>query len=189
MIYACITTPKQLPLYIILFSIAGAICAVIIVTKNKAVQENNERVQQKNDDLHMQYAQHMGYYNYYQNQLTEVTQGWFPQNYLSCDCIDFFINTLENFRADNVKEIVNLYEQEMHNRRMEAMQNKMVQQNDELIRQQKLANVYQLFQIGQHAYTHSLLQRECGQLEAINNNTARTARVMERLEYGDDSIF
>lgn len=194
LIYACVTSPNQLPAYIVLFGVAGIICAVIIATKNKAVRRNNARAEEKNNDLHMQYAEHMDYYNQYQNQLAELTNGWFPQSYLTYDCVEFFIDTLENWRADDIKELVNLYEQEMHNRRMEEMQNtiinqnnQMIAQNNEMIRQQKLTNVYQLFQIGQHAYTHSLLQRECQELSAIRSNSARTAKAMDKIAYDMDS--
>lgn len=192
LIYLCATSPALLPAFIVLFVIAGIISAVIITTKNKSVRHANAISEKRNTELHIQYAEHRQICDSYQNELVALTQGWFPQSYLSADCIDFFIESMENWRADDIKELTNLYEQEMHNRRMEEMQNTVIQQNKkminqqaEMIRQQKVANVLQVFQIGQHAHTHSLLQRQCNELSMINYNTNRTAKAMERIVYED----
>jgi hypothetical protein len=191
LIYACITSPQLIPAYILLFGIAGIISAVIIISKNKSVRKTNELAEQKNNELHIQYGEHRAICDGYQNELANLTQSWFPQSYLSADCVDYFISAMESYRADSVKELINLYEQEMHNRRMEEMQNTVIQQNEIMIREQKRANMYQLFQIGQHAYTHSLLQRECNELSNINGNLSNinknaeiTAAAMDKLVNG-----
>ena len=173
LIYACVTSPNLIPAFAVLFGVAGIICAIIIRAKNKSVRRNNARIEKKNWALFMQYREQMEYYNHYQLQLAELTRGWFPPNYLTYDCVNFFIDALENWRADNLKELVNLYAQEMHNRRMEEMQNSVV-------RQQQLSNVFHLLEIGMHAYSHAAIQSKLSSIEA---NTARTASSMESIAY------
>lgn len=45
-----------------------------------------------------------------------------PADYATVDAISFFITALQNQRADNLKEAINLYENEKHNREMLEMQ-------------------------------------------------------------------
>ena len=38
------------------------------------------------------------------------TSSWYPKNYYSLNAVNYFISAVENFRADSVKEMVNLFE-------------------------------------------------------------------------------
>lgn len=190
LVYDCITSPEIISSYITLFTAAGIICAVVIKSKNNKVKRVNVMIEEKNNNLYAQYAEHREICDEYQNELVTMTQDWFPQSYLSVDCIDFFISSIENWRADDFKELINLYEQKMHNQRMEELQKKVVQQNnrmlnqnEELLRQQRTTNVLQMFQIGQHAQTHMLLQQNANNLSSMQYNASRAAKALDNIKF------
>lgn len=103
-------------------------------TKNKKIVEENKEIVAKNQQLAIQ-EQHI------LNELQEVQTlyrnhigSWYPIDYCSVDAAEFFYNTVNNYRADNLKEAINLYEMTLHQRRIEANQR-------QAIREQQLNNL------------------------------------------------
>lgn len=63
-----------------------------------------------------------------------------PDEYKSIDAINFFIRALQVGRASNQKEVFNLYEEELHKRKMIDMQNEMLIKQDEQIELSRMQN-------------------------------------------------
>lgn len=83
---------------------------------------------------------------------------WYPMDYDNIAAVDFFLSAVRNHRATTVQEMVNLYETEMHQRRMEAGQQQM-------LNQQRIGNMLQL---GNLFMQGQILN----QAQQINTNTA-----------------
>ncbi|HFR3426699.1 TPA: hypothetical protein ACHU7U_001972, partial [Streptococcus suis] len=76
-----------------------------------------------------------------ENELNHVAQAlriygddWYPQDYYYIDAVDFFIVSLKNWKADNIKELVNLYDDTMYKQAQVAYL-------DEMVRLQKEQNL------------------------------------------------
>lgn len=64
-----------------------------------------------------------------------------PEEYSNLETLDFFIHALEIGRASSKKELINLYEEELHRRRLEETQNKILNvQKEQLEISNKTAN-------------------------------------------------
>ena len=69
-----------------------------------------------------------------QAEYREHLSSWYPENYCSVDAVEFFYHSVKNYRADTLKEAINLYETTSHQRRVEANQ-------AQAVHQQKLNNL------------------------------------------------
>ena len=66
---------------------------------------------------------------------------WYPDNYCSLDAVEFFYNAVNNYRADSLKEAINLYETALHQRRVEDTQK-------QALKEQRFANMANLVMQG-----------------------------------------
>lgn len=119
-----------------------------IIEENKQIVANNEqlRIQEQNTLNDLKQIQIL-----YQERLSS----WYPVNYCSVDAAEFFYNTVNNYRADSLKEAINLYETYLHQRRVETNQQK-------ALNQQMLGNLLSAGSLVMQGAT----------LGAINNQTA-----------------
>ena len=95
---------------------------------------------------------------------------WYPENYCSVDAVEFFYNSIKNYRADNLKEAINLYETALHQRRVEDTQKQALQEQ----RLNNLANLVMqgaaLGEMSRHnATTEFELQKANRTLDNIRN--------------------
>lgn len=115
--------------------------------RNSPLYEAEIEVIQQIKNIHAQYAREI---------LT-----WYPNNYCSIDAVKFFIDAVRNFRADNIKEAINLYEDALHKGRMEYAQQQMLDNQAAMIELQQLGNML--------AVGNMVMQ--AGTQNAINKNT------------------
>lgn len=59
-----------------------------------------------------------------------VFENQIPERYRTEDAVTFFVDALENRRADTEKEMFNIYEEELHRRKMEQMETERLQKLD-----------------------------------------------------------
>lgn len=90
---------------------------------------------------------------------------WYPMDYDSIDAVDFFLTAVRNHRASTVQEMVNLYETERHQRRMEQGQ-------QQILQQQRIGNMLQL---GNLFMQGQILN----QAQQINANTASASSSLD----------
>lgn len=127
--------------YIIIVVATYFILKVYYKTKNASIDKQNERIRTTNENTKMQEQQVV-------NEIQEIQQAyhdrisyWYPSDYCSIDAAEFFYNVIKNYRADSMKEAINLYENTMHQRRLEANQKEGFAK---IQRQQKIGNLLAL---------------------------------------------
>lgn len=99
---------------------------------------------------------------------------WYPKNYYFIDAVDFFIVSLENFKADNIKELVNLYDDTQYKATQLAYQAEMLQ-----LQKQKYINSKRMIELLR--YNNYLQTIHIGQLEDIRLNTAEATSYLKNL--------
>lgn len=177
----------------------GVMCCLIAVgikkIVNKFIDKKNLEIKQQNDQINQRNAVFrereevpvLQQIAVVQEQYTEEISRWYPCDYCYIEAAEFFLNAIKNFRADNVKEAINLFENTKHQQRVEQnqkqmvqqqntmiqQQNVMVQQQNEMIRKQNLSNILAIGGLIMQAGTQSAINNAAyGTQSAINRNTA-----------------
>lgn len=88
--------------------------------------------------------------------------------------MDFFIVSLENFKADNIKELVNLYDDTQYKATQLAYQAEMLQ-----LQKQQYINSKRMIELLR--YNNYLQTIHIGQLEDIRLNTAEATSYLKNL--------
>ena len=125
---------------------------------NAAIDQSNQQVEANNQALAQSIEQTKQEIFAVQQQWASQVAPWYPMDYDSIEAVDFFLAAVRNHRATTVQEMVNLYETEMHQRRMEEGQQR-------ILNQQRIGN---MLQIGNLFMQGQILN----QAQQINANTA-----------------
>jgi len=102
--------------------------------KNTKIDQENEALQTKECAILVDLQQVQTVYH-------QKLASWYPEKYCSVDAVEFFYNSVSNYRADNLKEAINLYETALHQRRVENTQKQALQE-------QRFANMASLVMQG-----------------------------------------
>lgn len=109
-----------------------------VIVHNQIVDQYNQELEQHIVDLYVQHEQTLNQLETAKKNLLEYGKGWYPADYYTFEAIDFFINSFENFTADTIKEVVQLYKEEKHRQYMENKQqeilNTQINQNIALLK-------------------------------------------------------
>ncbi|MGN1420391.1 MAG: hypothetical protein ACI4XC_02610 [Eubacterium sp.] len=95
---------------------------------------------------------------------------WYPRNYCYSEAVNYFINAIQNFRADCLKEAINLYVEELRHRQLMAQQQQIANQQYEIAKQQKINNVL----------STANLFANLGTISAVNQNTTAVNSAAEK---------
>lgn len=106
--------------------------------KNKSIDKENEQIRATNETAKVQEQQVVNEIEQIQQAYHDRVSWWYPGDYCSVDAAEFFYNAIKNYRADSIKEAINLYENTLHQRRMERNQKQAIAQAE---KQQKLNNL------------------------------------------------
>lgn len=98
-----------------------------LATENEMVKEQEQTVLNNLNNVRREYQERVGY--------------WYPENYCTLDAAEFFLDAVKNYRADNIKEAINLYETTLHQKRLEANQ-------QQAMKEQRFANMANLIMQG-----------------------------------------
>jgi hypothetical protein len=98
-----------------------------MVAENEQVKAQEQSVINDLQKVQVAYRQRVSY--------------WYPDNYCSVDTVEFFHNAVKNYRADSLKEAINLYETALHQRRVEDTQK-------QALNEQRFANMANLVMQG-----------------------------------------
>ena len=150
-------------LFVVIFwtAIVFAFFKVINILRNRAVNNYNQMATEGNETAQIQEKSALEELQKLQVVYQERLASWYPENYCCLDAAEFFYDAVKNYRADNLKEAINLYETTLHQRRVEDNQK-------QAIRQQKLNNLLTIGSIAMQGAT----------LGAINNQTASMQNAM-----------
>lgn len=116
---------------------------ISIAVRNKRICEENEEIKKKNESIWGVEREVIQKIKNVQKQYTREIAPWYPSDYCYIEAAEFFLNAIRNYRADNLKEAINLYEDVMHKRRLEQAQQQMLNRQEDMIRQQRLNNLLQ----------------------------------------------
>lgn len=154
-------------------AIGAILYRVIAKTADKSRTQRNTAIEQRNAQIDSNQAlvqrieQTKREIFAAQQQWAEEVAPWYPMDYDNIEAVDFFFAAVRNHRAATVQEMVNLYETEMHQRRMEAGQQQM-------LKQQRIGNMLQLGNLFMQGQVLS-------QAQQINANTASASVNIDRL--------
>lgn len=113
---------------------AYVIIQFIYKKMNEKIDADNQRIAIENENIKAQEQAVLNDLQNVQAAYRERVSDWYPDKYCSVDAVEFFYNAVKDYRADSIKEAVNLYETTLHQRRMEENQK-------QAIKQQKLNNL------------------------------------------------
>lgn len=122
---------------------------------NERIEAENKQIISNNEQLRIQEQNTLNELKQIQILYQERLSSWYPVNYCSVDASEFFYNLINNYRADSLKEAINLYETHLHQQRVETNQQK-------ALNQQMLGNLLSAGSLVMQGAT----------LGAINNQTA-----------------
>lgn len=106
--------------------------------------------------------------------LVAFGSGWYPKDYYFIEAIEFFIGALENFKADNMKELVNLYDETKYKELQLNYQKEMLQ----LQREQYIDTKKMLQALRYNNYVQTL---QLQQLDGIRRNTEEAVDYLRNL--------
>lgn len=106
--------------------------------------------------------------------LVAFCSGWYPKDYYFMEAIEFFIGALENFKADNMKELVNLYDDTKYKELQLNYQKEMLQ----LQREQYIDTKKMLQALRYNNYVQTL---QLQQLDGIRRNTEEAVDYLRNL--------
>lgn len=120
----------------------GCIVVKFIYKKiNEKIDADNQQIVAENEQVKAQEQAVLNDLQKVQIAYRERVSYWYPDNYCSVDAVEFFHNAVKNYRADSLKEAINLYETALHQRRVENTQKQALQE-------QRFANMANLVMQG-----------------------------------------
>ncbi len=146
---------------VILYKVIAKTADTSRAHRNVRIDKSNAQVEANNQALAQSIEQTKQEIFSVQQRWAAEVASWYPMDYDNIAAVDFFLSAVRNHRATTVQEMVNLYETEMHQRRMEAGQQK-------LLNQQRIGNMLQLGNLFMQGQMLS-------QAQQINTNTASTS--------------
>ena len=154
--------------------------AVIAATdaRNAEIEQYNKVVAAKRTELYDQYAQ-------LRDELLGNTSHWFPADYYNMVAVEHFIDSVRNFKASTVKEMVNLFDTSQYRAEVLAYQREQSQKMDVIIQQNediklnqeeqkklmRASNMLKVMDMGQKAY---YAKRQEQGMQALRDEMAQT---------------
>ena len=138
---------------------------------NAAIDQSNQQVEANNQALAQSIEQTKQEIFAVQQQWASQVAPWYPMDYDSIEAVDFFLAAVRNHRATTVQEMVNLYETEMHQRRMEAGQ-------QQILNQQRIGNMLQLGNLFMQGQILNQAQQINANTASANSNLSWIANAM-----------
>lgn len=145
-----------------------------LIEENRLREEEYHRLIQRNKEIKEEIEQCKWEANQAAQALMVYGGSWYPKDYYFMDATDFFIAALENFKADTMKELVNLYDDTQYKATQLAYQQEMLMlQKEQLINSQRMAEALR--------YNNYLQGIQIAQLESIRFNTAEAVTYLKNL--------
>ena len=157
----------------------------VIRKNNQHVEKKNTAISQQNSELQAQYDRTAQQLAALKKELFGKTSSWYPKSYYSLNAVEFFINAVENYRADSVKEMVNLFETTQEQKQMAKMQaeinsslKQQILNQEQINRQLKYANVLNLANLFMQADISASIEANT---YAVMDNTDVAKNIRNRL--------
>lgn len=141
LVMACMGCIVQLSNGILVFLVQAIQIVLGYFVVKYIYKKKNEKITAHNETIQAQEQAVLNDLQMVQIMYRERIEHWYPEKYCSVDAAEFFCSSVKNYRADNLKEAINLYETTLHQRRIENTQKQALQE-------QRFANVASLVMQG-----------------------------------------
>ncbi len=133
------------PIGIVLLAIVAGITVplyVASISRHKAnVNRKNEEIRERNNRIYNEYEKIEGEIRGIQKELAVEANSWYPKSYCNKEAVDWFIEAVENYRCDNIKELIREFEVDNRHHQMMLEQQRlrisMENRFDQVIRNQQ----------------------------------------------------
>ncbi|MDY4023305.1 MAG: hypothetical protein SPF57_04450 [Streptococcus orisratti] len=113
-----------------------------IRNQNASSKQAYDEAVSHNNQLQQLYNQESSSINQYVSEVTTIGQGWYPKDYYTLHAVKYFIHCLENYKADTVKEMVQLYDTYIDRQQRHAYEQEMVSlQEEQIINQERMVDL------------------------------------------------
>lgn len=203
-IYVALINGLYLAIIFLAVFVVAILCVVfaLIRKQNKKIDSHKAEVTKENMELQRQYQQTVELMSAYKKELQQKTSDWYPRAYYTEDAIKFFVDAVENYRADSIKELVNLYETSEHYKRMEMGQKALLQGQERIIEGQKVlisgqerliegqkdmlaqlkfANVLNVANLAMQARTQNMIQENTNAVNAVRGAVKENTSAVNRV--------
>lgn len=163
----------------LLFIVASVfVVLVTIKKKNQQIEKENIKTEEYNAEIQREYDETVQELAELKNDLFSKSGSWYPKDYYSLEAVSFFISAIENYKADNIKELVLLFDDTKFKSQMlesqqaiQAMSAQQLINQQEMIKQLKFANVLNIANIALQASTIGAIKENTA---SVNSNIAAT---------------
>lgn len=104
---------------------------------NMDIMAYNEETRQINQFLQGEADAAQNKLAFHAREAQRIGSGWYPKSYYNLYAVGCFIQYIENYQADTVKEMVNLFEDSEHKRKMERYQQEILSNQQQALNNQR----------------------------------------------------
>lgn len=174
---------------IVMILIALAVDAVLAIVLRKDKAFRNERhknreivIAKQNEEIERYNLQVLEKAEAVNREMEEIQKiagqriyGWYPPNYMYSDAVIFFIEAIQNFKANNIQEAVNLYDRKLFEDEQLEIQRGISEMQREQNRLQKIQNVLSAGNLFANLGTAYNTGRAADDIRDIKNHMNRTS--------------
>lgn len=96
---------------------------IAVINENQKIAAYNQSIRQEAENINRRLRE-------IQLEYQNTVMTWYPPNYCYIEAVEFFLDCVTNYRADTLKEAINLYEEYLHRERVERNQEAMLKKQD-----------------------------------------------------------
>lgn len=183
-------TPNPITLILLGVSIVATYFIVqnklelMIAFVNKGIRNKNEQhlrdyqaVVAENQRLELAYQQEGRLMENFRNQAVAIGQGWYPKDYYALDAVNYLIHSFNNFKADNIKEAINLYDTYLDREARRAFEAEMIE-----LEKEQIINQERMIKLQEHA--NILSARQIAETQEAAAASRAVASELENIRYG-----
>lgn len=157
---------------------------LMIAFVNKGIRNKNEQhlrdyqaVVAENQRLELAYQQEGRLMENFRNQAVAIGQGWYPKDYYALDAVNYLIHAFNNFKADNIKEAINLYDTYLDREARRAFEAEMIE-----LEKEQIINQERMIKLQEHA--NILSARQIAETQEAAAASRAVASELENIRYG-----
>lgn len=183
-------TPNPITLIILGMSIVATYFIIqnklelMISFVNKGIRSKNEQhlrdyqaVVSENQRLELAYQQEGRLMENFRNQAVAIGQGWYPKDYYALDAVNYLIHAFNNFKADSIKEAINLYDTYLDREARRAFEAEMIE-----LEKEQIINQERMIKLQEHA--NILSARQIAETQEAAAASRAVASELENIRYG-----
>ena len=156
---------------------------LMIAFVNKGIRNKNEQnlrdyqaVVAENQRLELAYQQEGRLMENFRNQAVVIGQGWYPKDYYALDAVNYLIHAFNNFKADNIKEAINLYDTYLDRAARRAFEAEMIE-----LEKEQIINQERMIKLQEHA--NILSARQIAETQEAAVASRAVASELENIRY------